>query len=86
VAFAVINGRTVSVMSVYRELRCGCARSALNVHIKCSEHEADDLLKVARQYCPGAVYAIEAALRLAGSSRRYHFVLCSEHHAFVHPY
>ena len=46
----------------------------------------DDLLKVAKQYCPGAVYAIEEALRLAGSSRRYHFVLCSKHHAFVHPY
>jgi hypothetical protein len=40
------------------------------ISIKCTEEEAVELVDLAKKHCPGAVYAIEEALRLASSSHR----------------
>jgi hypothetical protein len=44
-----------------------------NARIACSEQEPVELFTLAKQHCPGAVYAIGEAARLAGGS----------HHCFL---
>jgi hypothetical protein len=44
------------------------AGDVYDVYIECSEQQAMELLEIAKQHCPGAVYPIQEALRLVGSS------------------